>query len=218
MQQHGLHKSGKFAEAWGSFKRESPLFQKLSSVKRGMEENDSAFLRFFRNLKEKTTFDETETTKVVKAFKAVDTEFTQHAFLNEAAHFIIPDILEAYLKQDAKTMKEWVNEGAFARISAEFKINATSGYISDCKLLDYRNTEISKMTLLNEEIPIIVLTFQTTEIIAFKNKKGEFVLGAQDNLVNARYGLAFTKAKLMDSEIPHNPNTNGWLIVDWARH
>ncbi len=213
-----MHKSGRIAEAWANFKKESPLFQKLSFVGREMEENDSLLFRFFRNLKEKTTFDESETTKVIKQFQTVDSKFNQHSFLEEAAHFIIPELLEAYLKQDIKLLKEWVNEVSFARISADFNIDAKSGHISDCKLLDYRNTEISKMALLDDQLAIIIITFTSTEIIHFKNKKGESVSGAPDNLINVRYALAFTKSQLMDSEAKHNPTTNGWMVVDWARH
>jgi mitochondrial import inner membrane translocase subunit TIM44 len=77
--------------------------------------------------------------------------------------------------------------------------------------------EIQKIILLDEEFPVIVISFRTTEILCFRNKKGEIVLGAEDNLQNAAYGLAFTKAQLIDPEAEHNPNTNGWTIIQWAR-
>jgi import inner membrane translocase subunit TIM44 len=83
--------------------------------------------------------------------------------------------------------------------------------------VDYRQVEISKIILLEEEFPVIVITFRTTEILCFKNKKGEIALGAEDNLQNAAYALAFTKQQLIDPEAEHNPTTNGWTILQWAR-
>ncbi|KAJ3270891.1 protein translocase subunit [Terramyces sp. JEL0728] len=212
-----LHKSSKFNETWEKFKQDSPIAQKLFSFSKSMEENDSAVLRFWRNLKEKTVMEESETVKVIKAIRSVDPTFNQSEFLQETAHFVVPDLLDAYLKADEAVLQEWLTEAAFAGISFGFKAQKEAGLISDCKLVDYRNCEIEKMMMLEEEIPIIVVKFSTTEILLFRNKKGDIALGAEDKLQTARYIAAFTKTKLINPEAEYNPNTNGWTIVQWHR-
>jgi import inner membrane translocase subunit TIM44 len=84
-------------------------------------------------------------------------------------------------------------------------------------MIDYRNVELSKLTLLNDEVPVIILTFQTTEILCFRNKKGEVVLGAEDNIQNARYSLALTKKQILEPEAEYDPVTEGWIIIEFAR-
>ena len=102
-------------------------------------------------------------------------------------------------------------------MTAEFDAQKKAGLLSDCKLIDYRNVELSKLALLEDELPVAMIHFQTTEILCFKNKKGDIVLGAEDNIQNARYAIAFTKKQILDSEADVNPSTNGWVIMDWAR-
>lgn len=100
---------------------------------------------------------------------------------------------------------------------AEFDVQKKAGLVSDCKLIDYRNVELSKLSLLEDELPIALIHFQTTEILCFKNKKGEVVLGAEDNIQNARYAIAFTKKQILDPEAEISASTNGWTVIDWAR-
>jgi import inner membrane translocase subunit TIM44 len=104
-----------------------------------------------------------------------------------------------------------------ARIKADSHAQKVAGLIPDCKIVDMRHVELSKMILLDDEFPVAVVTFQTTEIICFKNKKGEVKLGAEDNLVNGHYIFAFTKSQLIDPDAPVSDVTDGWLILQWAR-
>jgi import inner membrane translocase subunit TIM44 len=73
------------------------------------------------------------------------------------------------------------------------------------------------MTLLEDELPIILIGFSTHEILVYRNKKGEIVLGDENKIQSAHYVIAFTKAQLLDPETPMNTKTNGWLVVDWHR-
>lgn len=56
---------------------------------------------------------ETETARVIRAFKTVQPDFDQHFFLKEVANYIIADLLEAYLSADVQTLKEWGTEGVW---------------------------------------------------------------------------------------------------------
>lgn len=89
--------------------------------------------------------------------------------------------------------------------------------MSDSKLLDIRSVQIQKMELLDDSIPIILVSCQTHEILLFRNKKGEIVVGQEDHIVTGQYMLAFAQQMQVDSDAEYNEETNGWIVLDWAR-
>jgi import inner membrane translocase subunit TIM44 len=64
--------------------------------------------------------------------------------------------------------------------------------------------------MLENDIPIILMDFNTQELLLFKNSKGEIVLGKEDHIEHVRYRVVFTKDQCVDSKIPLNPRTKGW--------
>jgi import inner membrane translocase subunit TIM44 len=110
-----MHRSSRLSEAWNKFKSESSIGQSWYSYKRSLEEKDSPLLQFWRNIKESTKSEESEGAKVVRLIRTVDPAFEQNEFLNEVAHFIIPELLEAYLQANDAVLKEWVTEGVLWR-------------------------------------------------------------------------------------------------------
>ena len=108
-----MHKSGRLSEAWSKFKSESAIGQSWHSYKRSVEESDSAVVRLWRSFRENTTMGESEGAKVVRLIRTLDSTFDPNDFMNEAAHFIIPELLEAYLQGNEKILQEWVTEGVF---------------------------------------------------------------------------------------------------------
>ncbi|KAJ3043039.1 protein translocase subunit [Rhizophlyctis rosea] len=211
------HRSTRVAEAWRKFKEDSPIAQKLFAVRRTYDESDNPMIERVRDFFSSSAFEETEEAQVVRAFKQVDPFFRKDKFLKEATMHMIPEIMEAYLKGEASILKEWCSERAYARLTAGFEAQRQQGLISDCKLLDIRRVDIRKLTLLEDELPVALVTFTTHEILAFRDKKGVLKLGKEDHIEMATYVMAFTKAQSVDPEMEINPKTGGWLVIDWSR-
>lgn len=212
-----LHKSSKMANAWNKFKQESTIGQTLSSVKRGVEESDHPIFEFIRSWREKTRINETEEAKVVKFIKSVDPTFRKDLFLKEMTQYIIPDVVELVLMEDERGIMPWCSERALAKLKVGFEASKTQRLIPDSKLLDIRKVDIRQMTLLDDELPVILIGFSTHEILVYKNKKGQVVLGSEDSIQTAHYVIAFTKKQLLESDAQVDPKTNGWVIIDWHR-
>ncbi|KAI8928326.1 hypothetical protein BC831DRAFT_548432 [Entophlyctis helioformis] len=212
-----LHRSSRMAESWRKFAEESTIGRTMFAARRSVEESNNPIIERMRNLFSRTNVEESEQARVVRAFRAVDPYFTLDGFLKEATRYTIPEIVEAYLKGDVATIKEWASEAAFAKLTVGFEAQKQQGLISDSKLLDIRNVDIRQVTLLNDELPIILVGFVTQEVLLFRNVKGELVLGQEDKIQTANYVMAFTRAEIIDTEAPYNPVTKGWTIVDWAR-
>jgi import inner membrane translocase subunit TIM44 len=68
--------------------------------------------------------------------------------------------------------------------------------------------------ILENDIPVLVLTFRTQEIIVFRNAKSkEIVYGKEDNIEQVHYACVLTK----EPDEIQNPVTNGWRIIDMAK-
>lgn len=68
--------------------------------------------------------------------------------------------------------------------------------------------------LLENDIPVLVLSFQTQEIIIFRNRQTkEIVYGKEDHIEQVTYACVLTKTE----EDLGNPITGGWRVIDMAK-
>ena len=212
-----LHRSSRINEAWRKFKEESSIGKGIFSFRRSIEESDSPFMERLRQLVMTTKVEESEHARVIRAIKQIDPLFSTDAFLKEATQYTIPEIMESYLKCESDVLKQWCSEAAYAKLTYGFEAQRSKGLVSDSKLLDIRDVDIRQLTMLNDELPIILVGFMTQEILLFRNVKGEIEIGSEDHIQAASYVIAFSKSQLLDPEAPVDPVTGGWVVVDWSR-
>ncbi|KAJ3121955.1 protein translocase subunit [Nowakowskiella sp. JEL0407] len=217
-----IHKQSRWAETWKEFTENSPIAKSMFSIKRGIEETDSPLMERIREIFASPVFQETEQSRVVRAFRSVDPSFNLEDFTTEIAEFVVPDIMEAYLSGDAVTLEEWCSERAYAQLTRGFEVQTQHGLISDCKLLDIRQLQLAKAMVIEDgtmgtDVPVLTYRFTTQEVLLFRNVKGEVALGKEDNIVSSGWVIVFTKDQCIDPTIPVNPNTNGWRVLEAAK-
>lgn len=85
------------------------------------------------------------------------------------------------------------------------------GLISDSKVLDIRQVDVSTGKILENDIPVFVITFATQEMLLFRNaKSGEIVVGAEDRVEQCHYAAVVTRIQEeLDNEL-----TGGWKVVE----
>ena len=77
-----------------------------------------------------------------------------------------------------------------------------------------RLPQITAGKMLENDVPVFVVTFATQEVLCFKNAKtGEAVVGAEDRVEQCHYAAVITR---VEDEI-ENELTAGWKIVEMAR-
>lgn len=214
------HKESKWSEAWKSFKENNPLTKTLLQAHRKIEESDSPFMDRVRGIMYTVqgAFEETEQAQVVKAIQTVEPGFSIDKFLREATRWMIPDIMETYLRSDRIGLKDWVNDVAYSILDDGIKAQETSGLRSDCKLLDLRNVELAQAKLLENGIPVLVLTFRTQEILVFRDRLTRAIrLGSEDQIMHAAYAIVMTKDQVLDPSIQVNPRTSGWRVTEMVK-
>lgn len=69
--------------------------------------------------------------------------------------------------------------------------------------------------ILENDIPVLVMSFRTQEIILFRNARtNEIAYGQEDRIEQVTYACVITR----EPEDLQNPITGGWRIIDMAKH
>ncbi|KAI9271324.1 hypothetical protein BY458DRAFT_509670 [Sporodiniella umbellata] len=216
-----LHKDSKWKESWNKFKEDSPIMQGIFSAKRNYEESDNIFISYSRAFTDRISdtfgsiFEESDQAQAIRALQSIDPRFNMDKFMTDARTYIVPELMEAYLKGDVETLKLWCSEATYNVLTAVIQAQMQQGLISDCKIQDLRDIELVAAKILENDVPVLVLSFRTQEIIVFRNaKSGEVVYGKDDVIEQVTYACVLTK----EPEDLQNPVTSGWRIIDMAKH
>lgn len=85
------------------------------------------------------------------------------------------------------------------------------GLVSDSKVLDIRQVDVSSGKILDNNVPVFVITFATQEVLMFKNAKtGEVAVGAENRVEQCMYAAVITKIE----EDIDNELTGGWKVIE----
>ncbi|KAI8333884.1 hypothetical protein BC941DRAFT_400754 [Chlamydoabsidia padenii] len=216
-----LHKDSKWKESWNKFKEDSPIMQGIFRARKNYEDSDNVFVSYTRAFTDRVSetfgsiFEESDQALTIRAFQQIDPSFNMDEFMKEARGFIVPEVMEAYLKGDVETLKVWCSEATYNVLTAVIQAQMQQGLISDCKIQDLRDVDLVAAKILENDVPVLVLSFRTQEIIVFRNaKSGEVVYGKEDQIEQVTYACVFTK----EPEDLQNPVTAGWRIIDMAKH
>lgn len=94
----------------------------LSNFGETYRESDNAFIsisRGFTNGLHRFFVEENETARVVRWMKTLDPDFQMESFLRELREYIVPEVVDAFVSADIKTLKEWTSEAVSARFVGE---------------------------------------------------------------------------------------------------
>ncbi|KAJ1645684.1 protein translocase subunit [Coemansia erecta] len=216
-----LHKDAKWKESWDNFKANNSVMQGIFQARKSYQESENPVVEATRAVTDRVRnvfgffFNETESAAALRQIRdTIDPGFNLEEFIRECREFIIPEILDAYLHSDAETLKVWCSEASYNVLTAIFTAQLQQGVVSDCKILDMRHVDFHSARVLENDVPVIVVAFQTQENNVFRDKKtGEIVMGAEDVIEACHYVSIFTKVP----ENADDPITNGWKMIDLAK-
>lgn len=212
-----VHKDAAWKESWRSFRDSSPVMQRLFGLKNVYQESENPLISTARGLGDRIAgfFAENETAMVIKKFREMDPSFQLEPFLNEMRTYILPEVLEAYVKGDVETLKLWLSAAQFQVYSALMQQYTTAGLKSDGKILDIRNVDILSARMLDPgEIPVFVLMARTQEVHVYRKKdSGELAAGMEDKVQQVTYAIGVTR---LPEEVS-NPETRGWRFIEMQK-
>lgn len=209
-----LHKDSAWKESWRDFKDSNPMMQKLFTLKETYNESENPLISTARSISDRVAgfFAENETAQVIKRFREMDPNFQMESFLREMREYILPEVLDAYVKGDAETLKLWLSDAQYHVYAALAQQYSTAGLKSDGRILDIRGVDVSHARMLDPgDIPVFVVTCRTQEVHVYRNvKTQELAAGMEDKVQLVTYAIGLTRIP----EDVNNPETRGWRLIE----
>jgi mitochondrial import inner membrane translocase subunit TIM44 len=188
--------------------------QSLFKMRNTYEESDNPLISTARSITDRFAgfFAENETAMVIKKFREMDPTFQIEPFLRDMREYILPEVLDAYVKGDIETLKLWLSAAQFQVYSALMQQYTTAGLKSDGRILDIRHVDILNARMLDPgEIPVFIITCRTQEVHVYRNAKtNELAAGMEDRVQLVTYAIGVTR---LPDEV-NNPETRGWRMIE----
>jgi import inner membrane translocase subunit TIM44 len=188
--------------------------QSLFNLKTSYAESENPLISTARSISDRVAgfFAENETARVVKKFREMDPSFQSEPFLREMREYILPEVLDAYVKGDLETLKLWLSAAQFQVYAALSQQWTAQGLKVDGRILDIRGVEILNARMLEPgEVPVFILTCRTQEVHVYRKiKTGELHAGMEDKVQLVTYAIGVTRIP----EDVNNPETRGWRLIE----
>ncbi|KAG9943016.1 TIM44 subunit of mitochondria import inner membrane translocase, partial [Aureobasidium melanogenum] len=209
-----VHKDAAWKESWREFRDSSKTMQRLFAFKNTYAESENPLISTARSISDRVAgfFAENETARVIKKFREIDPSFQMEPWLQEMREYILPEVLDAYVKGDTEVLKQWLSAAQYQVYAALMQQYTQHGLVSDGRILDIRNVEVLNARLLEPgDIPVFVIMCRTQEVHVYKNKKtGVLASGMEDKVQQVTYAIGVTRLP----EDVHNPETRGWRLIE----
>lgn len=188
--------------------------QGFFSMKSAYNESENPLITTARSISDRVAgfFAENETAMVIKKFREMDPSFQLEPFLQDMREYILPEVLDAYVKADVETLGQWLSAAQFQVYTALMHQYTTNGLKSDGRILDIRNVDVVSARMLDPgEIPVFILSCRTQEVHVYRNAKtGELAAGMEDRVQQVTYAIGVTRIP----EDVNNPETRGWRLIE----
>ncbi|KEY67343.1 hypothetical protein S7711_09473 [Stachybotrys chartarum IBT 7711] len=212
-----LHKDAAWKEAWRDFRDNNKIMQGVFSMRGKYDESENPLVSTARSITDRIGgfFAENETAMVIKKFRTMDPNFQVEPFLQELREYILPEVLDAYVKGDTETLKQWLSAAQYSVYEALTKQYLQAGMKSDGRILDIRHVDILRARLLDPgEVPVYIITCRTQEVHVYRNAKtNELAAGMEDKVQLVTYAIGITRIP----EDVNNPETRGWRIIEMQK-
>ncbi|KAK2073586.1 hypothetical protein P8C59_007860 [Phyllachora maydis] len=212
-----LHKDSAWKEAWKDFRDQNKFVQGIFGMKSVYQESENPLISTARSITDRVAgfFAENETAQVIKKLRQMDPTFQIEPFLKELREYILPEVLDAYVKGDLETLKLWLSEAQFSVYEALTKQYLQAGLKTDGRILDIRHVDILRARMLEPgEVPVFIVTCRTQEVHVYRNAKtNQLAAGMEDKVQLVTYAVGITRI----AEDANNPETRGWRLIEMQK-
>lgn len=186
----------------------------IFNMKSAYNESENPLISTARSISDRIAgfFAENETAMVIKKFREMDPTFQLEPFLQEMREYILPEVLDAYVKGDVEVLKLWLSAAQYQVYAALMQQYTTAGLKSDGRILDIRHVDILSARMLDPgDIPVFIITCRTQEVHVYRNAKtNELAAGMDDKVQQVTYAIGVTRIP----EDVNNPETRGWRLIE----
>ncbi|KAJ1017803.1 hypothetical protein NDA16_005120 [Ustilago loliicola] len=205
-----------YKQAWSSFVSTNPLFRRLSDLSESYRESENPVIERVRSVTDwfGSLFEENDFARVTRQLKLLDPSFTLESFQRDLREYIVPELIDSYHSAARHLLRQWCGEATFNLLMATIDPYLSKGFIPEGRLLDLKQVEILQAKVLDNNVPVLVVSFTSQELMFFKDPKtGEVKAGNQNQPDLCRYAMVLTRVEQeLDNEI-----TGGWKVLELAR-
>ena len=188
--------------------------QNIFAMKSAYNESENPFISTARSITDRVAgfFAENETAMVIKKFREIDPTFKMEPFLQDMREYILPEVLDAYVKGDTETLRLWLSAAQFSVYDALTKQYKTAGLKSDGRILDIRHVDIVSARLLEPgDVPVFIISCRTQEVHVYRKvDTNELAAGMEDKVQLVTYAIGVTR---IPDEVT-SPETGGWRLIE----
>eukprot|EP00899_Mesostigma_viride_P002618 jgi/Mesvir1/12357/Mv00540-RA.1 len=210
-------KESAWQRGWGSFKEQaaessffrklaalgnSPVFEKGKDLAEDLryrwETSDSRIVHSIQDMQERL-FRESDSAAALRAIKQVDPEFSLPEFLLHLRSDIAP-ILRAYLEGNLEFLKRFCTEEMLQRFQGQAEVWKHEGTKVDPSVLDVADLELMALKMLGDD-PIIVVSFVSQQINCVRDRDGNIIEGAADDIQSVYYAWAMKQYTVAEKHL-----------------
>nr|CAB3266964.1 mitochondrial import inner membrane translocase subunit TIM44 [Phallusia mammillata] len=207
-----MHKDSVWNQQWESFKN-SKVGERISDMKMQFDESDNVFIRGSRFVTDKISsiaggmFGGTEISKIMTEIVKTDPNFSAQEFIEFCKNDIIPNMMEAIAQNDEEIIKDWCSEAPYNQIIFPVKQAEQIGCQYELATIDVDHVDIAGATKVDQG-PVLVISFQTQQIMVVRDKKGIVVEGDENQVMRVYHVWALCR------DVEEMDPRAAWKIID----
>lgn len=161
---------------------------------------------FLSNVFENPLFDrlfgESEIAASIREMKEIDYQFRLEDFAEDVEYIVAPHIIKTYLDGDSESLERHCGEAAFNAVNASIKARKTQKLTLDTNILaGPHDVELKGAMRFESGPPCFVWTFHMQQVNCLRDKDGEIIEGAVDDIRTVFYAMALQKQMELDVEV-----------------
>lgn len=152
---------------------------------------DSPFLSsIFENPLFDRVFGESEIAASIREMKERDYTFRLEEFQEDIEYVVAPHIIRTYLEGDSDALEKHCGEAAFAAVNASIKARKQQKLSLDPTILEGPSElELVTAKIMDKGPPAFVWAFNMQQVNCLRDKTGDIVEGAVDDIRTVRYAM-----------------------------
>lgn len=153
---------------------------------------------------------ETDTAAATRELRRLDPSFSIEDWRDGVSVELCPVFVDAFVRGDARTLRPMLGEGLYSRLSHEIRLRKEEGLAyDDARITDCEKVEIIAVQVEDRTAPILVCQFMTQQINCIRNREGDVVEGAPDDIRAYFYVMAFQR------DYDDEAHELVWKVVDF---
>ncbi|KAK7308928.1 hypothetical protein RJT34_05271 [Clitoria ternatea] len=166
----------------------------VEDLRERYETTDNPIIHKIQDINDRM-FQETDAAISYKEIRQRDPYFSLPEFVGEVQEAIKP-VLNAYIKGDVETLKQYCSPELIERCKAEHNAYRSHGIFFDNKILHISEVDVRETKMMGSS-PVIIVIFQTQQIYCVRDRNGSITEGGKDTIHTVIYAWALQQ---MDQE------------------